>query len=285
MRYAVNVYICNPVLQDITQNKKDMSIKMNKFLAFLILFISSYSIVSAQGKFEFEKVEHDFSEVTEGNIASHEFTFKNTGNAPIIIQNVKASCGCTTPYWTREPVLPGQEGKIKAAYNSKGRPGVFNKTITITSNADEPSKRLTIKGNVVREPVTPKYTPDELAASPTIGFDNDNFNLGKVEMGQSVVKKLIIENSGKSDLKLKDLQSTCNCVTVLSAPEMVKPGATATIELNIKPLVKTKRDEKIFVYSNDLNNPKKDLTFTIEVVDDLTGTSIMQKPDNSNPFK
>ncbi|MEQ8519968.1 MAG: DUF1573 domain-containing protein [Cytophagales bacterium] len=262
-----------------------MSLKINKYLALAILLISTYSMVSAQGKFDFDKIEHDFGEVSEGNIASHEFTFTNKGSAPIIIQNVRASCGCTTPYWTREPVLPGQEGKIKASYNSKGRPGVFNKTITITSNADEPSKRLTIKGNVIRKPVQPKYSTEELAASPAIGFDNDFFNLGKVEVGQSVVKKLIIENSGKSELKLKDLQSSCNCVTVLSAPESIKPGETAEMEVNITPRVKTKRDEKIYIFSNDLNKPKTELTFTIEVVEDLTGTSIMHKPDNSNPFK
>lgn len=262
-----------------------MSIKINKYLVLLIVFISSSSIVFSQGKFEFDKIQHDFEQVTEGNIASHEFTFTNTGSAPIIIQNVRASCGCTTPYWTREPVLPGQKGKIKAAYNSKGRPGVFNKTITITSNADEPSKRLTIKGNVVREAAKPKYTAEEIANSPSLVFETDHFNLGKVELGQSVVKNLSINNKGKSELRLKDIQSSCNCVTVLSAPKLLNPGETASLELNISPIAKTKSNEKIYVFSNDLNNPKTELSFNIEVVNDLSGTSIMQKPDNSNPFK
>ena len=68
-------------------------------------------------------------------MAVHEFVFTNNGNQPLVLTAVKASCGCTTPSWTKEPVLPGQSGHIKASYNSKNRPGRFHKSITITSNA------------------------------------------------------------------------------------------------------------------------------------------------------
>lgn len=102
------------------------------------------------GHYEFDNEVFDFGEVIEGDKAEHEFTFKNTGSEPIIIEKVKASCGCTTPQWPKTPIAPGQEAAIKAIYNSKGRPGKFNKAIRITSNADEPTKVLYIKGEVIK---------------------------------------------------------------------------------------------------------------------------------------
>ena len=71
-------------------------------------------------------------------------------NKPLIIKNVRASCGCTTPLWPKEPIMPGKEAVIKAVYNSKGRVGNFNKAITITSNADTPTKVLYIKGTITK---------------------------------------------------------------------------------------------------------------------------------------
>lgn len=93
---------------------------------------------------------HDFGNIQEGPTAEHEFEFTNTGKEPIIISNVSASCGCTTPSYSKDPVLPGKKGKIKAIYNTQGRVSPFTKTITITSNAGV--KVLTIKGEVEKAP-------------------------------------------------------------------------------------------------------------------------------------
>jgi hypothetical protein len=100
-------------------------------------------------QFKFENELFDFGEIAEGPQATHEFKFKNVGKEPLILSNVKASCGCTTPSWTKEPVLPGKDGSIAATYNTQGRPGPFSKAITITSNAGEATKVITIKGNVI----------------------------------------------------------------------------------------------------------------------------------------
>ena len=69
------------------------------------------------------------------------FEFTNEGMVPLVLTNVRASCGCTTPKWTREPIEPGQKGNITVTYNPNGRPGRFQKTVTITSNATEPTQR------------------------------------------------------------------------------------------------------------------------------------------------
>jgi len=98
--------------------------------------------------FKFEREVHDFGNIKEGVQAEYTFKFTNTGKEPLVITNVQASCGCTTPKWTKEPVKPGESGQVTAIYNSKGRPGNFNKAITITSNAKTAQKVLFIKGNV-----------------------------------------------------------------------------------------------------------------------------------------
>jgi hypothetical protein len=95
---------------------------------------------------------HDFSTVAEGPAANYEFEFKNTGKEPIMIESVHASCGCTTPSYSKEPIAPGKTGTIKASYNTVGRPGPFTKSITVTSNAG--TKVLTIKGSVEKAPTS-----------------------------------------------------------------------------------------------------------------------------------
>lgn len=108
---------------------------------------------STQPEFLFEAESHDFGTVAEGTQATYEFKFTNTGKEPLIISNVQASCGCTTPKWTNEPVAPGKTGVITASYNSSGRPGPFTKSITVTSNAKSTPKVLTINGVVEAKPV------------------------------------------------------------------------------------------------------------------------------------
>ncbi len=111
---------------------------------------------------KFETETHDFGTVPEGPQAKFDFDFTNVGKEPLILQNVQASCGCTTPEWPKEPILPGGKNKVTAIYNTQGRPGPFTKTITITSNGKTPSKQIIIKGTVQAAPATtaPEKTPN-----------------------------------------------------------------------------------------------------------------------------
>ncbi|MFH1319151.1 MAG: DUF1573 domain-containing protein [Bacteroidota bacterium] len=100
----------------------------------------------------FEKDVMDYGTVEYNGDGVREFKFTNTGKEPLIISRAKASCGCTVPSWPKEPILPGKTGVIKVKY-STNRVGSFTKTITITSNAKTPNKRLTIKGTIKSNPV------------------------------------------------------------------------------------------------------------------------------------
>ncbi|MEC8738876.1 MAG: DUF1573 domain-containing protein [Bacteroidota bacterium] len=106
-------------------------------------------------KLVFEKTQHDFGSIEEGTQATIQFKFINKGNADALLTSVKASCGCTTPKWTKEPIPPGGEGYITAIYNSRGRPGNFVKTITVKSNSQNGTDHLTIKGFVKTMPKEP----------------------------------------------------------------------------------------------------------------------------------
>lgn len=121
---------------------------------FLAVFTASAQKAADANKpeFKFDKETHDFGSLTEGEVATHEFEFKNVGKEPLTITNVVPSCGCTTPKWSKEPIAPGKTGVITVSYDTKGRPTPFSKNVTIYSNAKTPTKVLYIKGEVKAKP-------------------------------------------------------------------------------------------------------------------------------------
>ncbi len=129
---------------------------MKKLFSMAAMLMIAVAAMAQQPVITFEKVEHDFGKINEadGRVTTV-FTFKNEGMEALVLSNVRASCGCTTPKWTREPIEPGQTGEITVTYNPSGRPGRFTKTITVTSNATEGTKKLTIKGEVIPKTATP----------------------------------------------------------------------------------------------------------------------------------
>ncbi|RYU82483.1 DUF1573 domain-containing protein [Hymenobacter persicinus] len=239
----------------------------------------------AQGVMTFEKDNFDFGNVAEGTMATHEFKFKNTGTQPILIANVQASCGCTTPDWTKTPVLPGKYGMVKAMYSSAGRPGVFNKTVTVTSNAATPSTVLSIKGNVLNKAeVKATLTPAQLALSPRLTLDRTSHDFGKMESGQQPVARFTVKNTGKQDLVLEQLSSACNCVGYKNTPAPIKPGQSGTIELIYGQRQIGQMSDAVIISSNDLTGDAK-LTLKANVVRDLNGTSMMKESGVAVPFK
>ncbi|MBN3034815.1 MAG: DUF1573 domain-containing protein [Bacteroidales bacterium] len=99
----------------------------------------------------FEKVEHDYGTIYQNDDGSCEFSFTNKGKEPLILSNVRSSCGCTVPEWPRQPILPGESEVIKVRYDTK-RIGIINKTVTVMSNAKTASVVLKIKGSVIARP-------------------------------------------------------------------------------------------------------------------------------------
>ncbi|PKP04316.1 MAG: hypothetical protein CVU11_05430 [Bacteroidetes bacterium HGW-Bacteroidetes-6] len=123
------------------------------YIFFLIWGLTALSAgAQTNGAFiKFNEVIHDFGELTQGDKAEVEFVFTNTGDAPLLLSNVRSTCGCTVPTWPHDPILPKGSASIKVKYDSN-RIGGINKQITVESNATNGVIYLKILGNISKKP-------------------------------------------------------------------------------------------------------------------------------------
>lgn len=261
---------------------------MKSKIIFLFLIIIFFSInLYAQAVIEFEKKTHDFNKVPEGTLATYDFKFTNTGTEPLIIGNVRASCGCTVPQWTKEPVPPGKSGSVTAIYTSKGRPGVFNKSITINSNATTPSSVVHIKGVVIpKESIERVYSEEEKANSPKVDLEKRSVMTGKIEKSQTIAIKVKVNNKGKSDLAISGLKSNCNCITLdeKSSNKNISPRESGTLNVMYTPRSLGSLNEVVTIFSNDIINPETKFTIQSQVVENLSNKSMLKEEGNSFKF-
>ena len=169
---------------------------MKKILTTLSMALVAVAVLAQQPVITFEKTEHDFGKINEGDgRVSVQFQFTNEGMTPLVLSNVRASCGCTTPTWTKEPVEPGQTGSITVTYNPNGRPGRFQKTVTVTSNASEPTKKVYIKGEVI--PKTAKPVNKFTVKVGDFGMKTKTLDLGTITKGETKSGELEYANLSK----------------------------------------------------------------------------------------
>ncbi len=108
----------------------------------------------------FNKMEHDFGQVKEDALLTYTFKFENTGENDLVIMKAHGSCGCTVPEYSKEPIKPGEEGKIKVSFDTKGKHGEQSKTITVYANTRKNIETLKIKASL------PGGKPQKDAAKP-----------------------------------------------------------------------------------------------------------------------
>ena len=126
---------------------------MKKYSLLLVCLVFSFVAMAQKPVINFEVKTHEFGKINEKDgPVTYVFEFVNKGDAPLVVNRVQASCGCTTPTWTKEPVEAGKKGVVTVTYNPSGRPGMFTKTITIYSNDTKEQAVLIIKGEVVSTP-------------------------------------------------------------------------------------------------------------------------------------
>ncbi len=323
---------------------------MKKIFTILVaIFITGTYTLLAQNSvgIDFEKTVHDFGRIKEeGGKVSYTFKFKNNGKKPIIIKDVQSTCGCTTPEWSKEPIVPGKEGYVSAEFDPHQRPGAFDKQVKVYNNLTTQPIVLEVKGDVIPkkqevsdiyrhkvgdirlksrhvafarlfntetktqsvefinesdQPVTvsfdekrvkpylkvvvepqtvgPKKTgiititydaskkdswdysadriplvlngtpapgyplsvsativedfsklsEEELKNSPTMDFDNREFDFGTIKQGDKITREFKFKNNGKRDLIIRSSQSSCGC-TAVEAKKIIKPGETSSIK-------------------------------------------------------
>ncbi len=199
---------------------------MKKLAMMLMAVLTAGMVCGQEPVITFDRTTHDFGKINEadGRVTTV-FTFKNEGMSALVLSNVRASCGCTTPKWTKEPVEPGQEGQITVTYNPNGRPGHFQKTITVTSNAKETTTRLFIKGEVIPKTVKP--------------VDNFPVKMGKLSLAKDVVDFGNVKKGAQAQLTLayanqKDSAFTLECRSTADYLIAV-PAITAQTSMEIQP--------------------------------------------------
>ena len=124
---------------------------MKQLITILFIGLLSFSVNSQEkvAKIDFKADTIDYGTIEKGADGIRVFKLTNTGDAPLIISKVKSSCGCTVPQWPKTPIAKGEEAAIKVTFNSAGRSGKQNKTVTLVTNAIPNTKVLTINGNVI----------------------------------------------------------------------------------------------------------------------------------------
>ncbi len=223
------------------QKRKKIRLMKTKsiFIAGLILISSFSSYIHAQSKkakASFKTETYDFGKIKEADgPVTYNFEFTNIGAEPLIIKNVSASCGCTTPNWPKEPVVPGAKGSITVTYNPAGRPGKFEKTITITSNADPEVQVLKITGDVIpKEPTIEDQFPNNIDGlrikSMQIAFNN-------VNPSQKANQTVEVYNSTDAPMKVGFIEVP-NFLTIKIVPEVIPPKQKATISLTYDAALK-----------------------------------------------
>lgn len=126
---------------------------MKRILLAAVTLLASIQMASAQAQIKFDKLTHDFGTFAEDNATQKcTFTFTNVGDQPLIINQAVASCGCTVPTYTKQPIMPGQKGTITITYDGKGKfPGHFKKTVTVRTNGTPEMTRLYVEGVMKEE--------------------------------------------------------------------------------------------------------------------------------------
>jgi hypothetical protein len=235
--------------------------KARLLISLIFLVVFHYAIAQEQTPvFNFQTTTHDFGAVEEENgPISFVFNFTNTGNAPLVIQNVQPSCGCTTPDWTREPILPGKTGFIKAEYNPQNRPGAFNKSLTITANTNPAVSRLFIQGTVNPKPhsIADDY-PSDIGG---IRVKYRSFNFGKITTERPVSMQYDVYNDTDHTINFLDKTDVPDFVQVSVVPQSLPAKTTGKIMVTYDPIKKKDLgfvSDPLVLYTDEQDNSAKE---------------------------
>lgn len=255
---------------------------MKKIFSSLCMALVAVAMMAQDPVITFVKTEHDFGKINEADgRVTVVFEFKNEGMSPLILSNVRASCGCTTPEWTKEPVEPGKKGSIKVTYNPNGRPGRFQKTITITSNATEPTKKVYIKGEVIPKPAKPvnKYP----IAVGDLSMKEKTLDLGTIKKGQNKSGEMEYANLTQAEHKV-ELATNAADSYLINQVTLANPKANETgkfvfaVETNNTKLYGPVEANAYVVIDGkrEINDTYK-LTVRANIVEDFSTLTVEQK--------
>jgi len=237
-----------------------------------ILFVFSGLFAQQKGaNISFNKEIHNFGKIQESNgNVEYKFEYTNTGSTPLIITNVKASCGCTSPTWTEKPVMPGQTGFVSAVFNPTRRPGKFNKSILVETNTEKARVMLRIMGEVIpREKTVDDYYPKAIG---NLKLETNHFAFVKVYNNQLKVDTLKIYNPTDANMEVR-FENVPNYLKLRVSSSVLKPKEKAFI---IGEYDGTKAKDwgfvtdRVKIHINDDDLPAGVLTISAKIEEDFS---------------
>ncbi len=206
----------------------------------------------------------DFGTIKQGQVVSHTFTIMNNGDDTLKIQSVITSCGCTAAELQKKEIFPNETINLKVDFNSKGKVGDQVKYISIASNDREnPTARLILKGKVLEEMYEEVAKTDTL---PMIEFKETTFDFGPMKEGQIVSHEFSFTNVGKSNLEIRNIQTSCGCTAAITSTKLLKPGESGSLKVEFDSTSKSgKLSRTITVTTNETPSPMKTITIFAEV--------------------
>ncbi len=204
---------------------------MKKLLLVPFFLFGSATLVLAQGaaptavaeninpngpKMVFDQMTHEFGKITQGESVSYEFKFKNTGKEPLIITSASGSCGCTVPDWPKDPIKPGGSASIKVTFNSAGKMGGQDKTVTIVSNATEGTLVLHMKGTVDAKPAD--------ATAPANGTDSKGGTSAYTPAPAPAATSTTAKDAGKTTTPAADAKTAPKAAPAAAAKAKPAPA-------------------------------------------------------------
>jgi hypothetical protein len=200
---------------------------MKKLLLFVSFVCISASLIS-QPMMKLSETEHDFGKFKEeAGKQSFDIVVANTGNSPLVIQNIVASCGCTQPDWTKQPIPPGGNGKITARYDPANRPGQFSKTLSVYTNSKPAVVVVTLKGEVIPR----EKTIEELFTFPVgaVRFESNHLAFTNIKKTEKKIRVMQLVNTSDAPVKV-GFDNLPPHLTLKANPETLKPGQKGIVE-------------------------------------------------------
>jgi hypothetical protein len=205
--------------------------KMKNLLSLILAVAMGVSLNAQQARpsMQLSEFEHDFGKVNEeAGRQTYDFVVTNAGTAPLVIQNISTSCGCTTPEWTKSPIAAGGKGKITAIYDPAGSPGIFSKTLTVYTNSGTSPVILTIKGEVI-----PKERIVEAVFTFPVGavkFESNHFAFANVKKNEKKVRIMQVLNTSDRNATVEFINAPPHLTLKLN-PETLGAGQKGVIEV------------------------------------------------------
>jgi hypothetical protein len=255
---------------------------MRKFITLCVVLVQTLVFGQNQGNaiLTWQVNSYDFGRIMEKNgKVLHRFLFTNTGTDPLLITNVRTNCGCTVPIWSKNPVLPGNEGFVEVEFNPEGHQGAFQKTIQVQSTAQNSNMFLTVKGTII-PPVELENLPYKLG---DLYAKSNHINLGYLYRGDTGIETLIVANTTSHTIDI-DFGSVPAHIDLKAVPKVLQPGEFGRIEIQYWTKKLDDWDVVIDQIPVILNNIKSDdvkLTITANIREDfrnLTQEQITNAP-------